>query len=177
MAKRSTHFRQPRCEYPFAGLVRAAGVADVEELQEIMGFAGLEKRIRVLERFFSATGKQCTCRTGVETTYHNATELKKLMEIRCPVHGFRDLGYLRWLPSGLPLQPDDHNLCCCPPCPVRELLQGRRGPLTDLEQEEEMQRWEREYGPSSGDEFRNEEVRLARLRQKYEYTKRNSRRN
>ena len=149
----------------------------MEELQEIMGFVALEKRIRALEHLFSAIGKECSCRTGEQTTYHNAEDLKNLLEIRCPAHGFRDLGRLRWLPSGLPLQPDDFNLCSCPPCPVRELLQGRRGPLTDLEQEEETQRWEREYGPSSGDEFRNEEVRLARLRQKYEYTKRNSRRN
>lgn len=144
----------------------------MEELQEIMGIAALEIRIRALEQFLSAIGKQCSCRTGGLTTYHNATELKKLMQIRCPVHGFRDLGRLRWLPSGLPLQPDDHNLCCCPPCPVRELLQGRRGPLTDLEHEEETQRWEREYGPSSEEEFRNEEVRVAGLRQKYEYAKR-----
>ena len=49
----------------------------------------------------------------------SAEELKKLMDIRCPVHGFRDLGHLRWLPSGLPLRPDDQNLCSCPPCPVR----------------------------------------------------------
>jgi hypothetical protein len=146
-------------------------------LQVIMGIAALEKRVRALEQAFTAAGKQCICRTGEQTTYHNAKELKNLLEICCPAHGFRDLGYLRWLPSGLPLQPDDHNLCCCPPCPVRELLQGRRGPLTDLEQEEETQRWEREYGPSSEEEFRNEEVRVARLRQKYEYAKQNSRRN
>ena len=141
-----------------------------------MGFAALEKRIRVLERFFSATGKRCNCQAGEQTTYHNAEELKTLMEIQCPAHGFRDLGYLRWLPSGLPLQPDHQNLCSCPPSPVREMLQGRRGPLNDLEQEEEMQRWEREYGPSSKDGFRTEEIRLARLRQIYEYAKRNSRR-
>lgn len=149
----------------------------MEELQEIMGFAALEKRIRALERFFSAPGKKCNCRTGEQTTYHNAEELRKLMEIRCPAHGFRDLGRLRWLPRGLPLRPDDHNLCSCSPCPTRELLQGRRGPLTDLEHEEETQRWERGFGPGSDQAFREEQARVARLRQKYEYTKRNSRRN
>jgi hypothetical protein len=145
-------------------------------LREIMGFAALEKRIRALEQAFSATGKQCSCRAGEHTTYHSAEELKNLMDIRCPAHGFRDLGYLRWLPSGLPLQPDDQNLCSCPPCPVRELLQGRRGPLTDVEQEKEEQRWERECGPSSDKEFGRKQARVEQLLQKYEYNKRNRRR-
>jgi hypothetical protein len=145
-------------------------------LQVIMGIAALEKRVRALEQVFKAAGKQCNCRTGEQTTYHSAEELKNLMGIRCPAHGFRDLGYLRRLPSGLPLQPDDHNLCSCPPCPVRELLQGRRGPLTDVEQEEEEQKWEREFGASSDQEFRRQQARVEQLLQKYEYNKRNRRR-
>jgi hypothetical protein len=98
------------------------------------------------------------------------------MDVRCPAHGFRDLGYLRWLPSELPLQPDDQNLCSCPPCPVREFLQGRRGPLTEVEQEEEEQRWERECDPGSDEEFRRKQARAEQLLQKYEYNKRNRRR-
>jgi len=148
----------------------------VEELQEIMGFAALEKRIRGLEQYLSATGKECNCRTGEQTTYHNAEELEKLMEIRCPAHGFRDLGHLRWLPRGLPLQSDDQSLCSCSPSPVREFLRGRRGPLTELEHQEWTQRWEREYGSSSDEKFRHEQARLARLRQEYETPSRNSRR-
>ena len=93
------------------------------------------------------------------------------MDIPCPAHGFRDLGHLRQLPSGLPLQPDDQNLCLCPPCPVREFLQGRRGPLTDLEQKEAEQRWEREYGPGSDEEFRCKQARIEQLVHRYEYKK------
>src|ERR1035437_3918181 len=140
-----------------------------------MGIAALEKRIRALEQAFSSTGKQCSCRTGGHTIYHIAEELKNLMDIRCAVHGFRDLGHLRWLPSGLPLQPDDQDLCSCPPCPVREFLQGRRGPLTEVEQEEEEQRWERECDPGSDEEFRREQARVEKLLKKYEFTKRNRR--
>jgi hypothetical protein len=145
-------------------------------LQEIMGFAALKKRIRVLEQAFSATGKQCICRTGGQTTYHSAKELKNLMDIRCPAHGFRDLGHLRWLTSGLPLQPDDQNLCSCPPCAVREFLQGRRGPLTEAEHAKEEQRWERASGAGSDEEFRREQARAEQLLQKYVYNKRNRRR-
>ena len=145
-------------------------------LQVIMGIAALEKRVRALEQVFKAAGKQCNCRTGEQTTYHSAEELKNLMGIRCPAHGFRDLGYLRRLPSGLPLQPDDQNLCSCPPCPVRELLQGRRGPLTDMEHAEEEQRWERECGPGSDEEFRREQGRVDQLLKKYVHNKRNERR-
>lgn len=144
-------------------------------LQEIMGFA-LEKRLRALEESFSATGKQCSCRTGGQTTYHSAEELRNVMTVRCTAHGFRDLGHLRWLSSGLPLQPEDQKFCSCPPCPVREFLRGRRGPLTEVEQEEEEQRWEREWGASSDEEFRREQARVEQLLQKYEYDKRNRRR-
>ena len=99
-----------------------------------------------------------------------------IMKVGCPAHGFRDLGYLRWLPSGLPLRCDDQNLCSCRPSPVRELLQGRRGPLTDAEQEEEKHRWERECGPGSDEEFRSKQARMQLLLKKYEYDKRNRRR-
>jgi hypothetical protein len=142
-----------------------------------MGLAALEKRIQALEQYFSATGMECNCRTGEQTTYHNAEELEKLLEIRCPVHGFRDLGHLRWLPRELPLQPDDQSLCSCSPSPVREFLWGRRGPLTELEHEDEAQRWEREFGSGSDQVFRKEQARVERLRQGYENTKRNSRSN
>ena len=145
-------------------------------LQEIMSFAALEKRIRALEYAFSATGKLCNCRTGEKTTYHSAEELKKLMDIRCPAHGFRDLGHLRWLPSGLPLRPDDQDLCSCPPCPVHDFLQGRRGPLTEAEQEKEERRWEAEYGTSSDGKFRREQTLVEQVLRRYEYHKRKGRR-
>ena len=141
-------------------------------LREIMGFVALEKRIRALELAFSATGKECNCRTGEKTTYHSAEELKKLIDIPCPAHGFRDLGYLRWLPSRLPLRPDDQNLCSCPPCPLREFLQGHRGPLTDVEHEEQAHRWEREYGPGSDKEWQLEQKLGEPFLKKYEHAKR-----
>jgi len=151
-------------------------MAEVEVgLQEIMSFAALEKRIRALEQAVSATGKRCTCRTGDRTTYHTAEELKKLMDIRCPAHGFRDLGHLKWLPSGLPLRADDQNLCSCPPCPVRDVLQGRRGPLTEAEEEQEEQRWEAENGTSSDGKFRREQALVEQVLRKYEYHKRRRR--
>lgn len=142
-------------------------------LQEIMGFAALEKRIRALEHLFAATGKPCSCRAGGQTTYHSAEELKTIMRVRCAAHGFRDLGHLRWLPSGLPLQTDDQNLCSCPPCPVREFLQGRRGPLTEVEQEKQEQRWEKECDANSDEEFRREQTRIEQLLQRYVYNRRN----
>ncbi len=98
------------------------------------------------------------------------------MEIRCPAHGFRQLGYLRWLPSGLPLQAEDQNLCSCPPCPVREFLQGQRGPLTEGEQREVEQRRERESGSRSDENFRREQASLEPLLRTYQSMKRNRRR-
>lgn len=151
-------------------------MAEVEVGLQTMDFAALEKRISVLEQAVSATGKHCNCRTGERATYHSAEELKKLMDIRCPAHGFRELGHLRWLPSGLPLRPDDRNLCSCPPCPVRDFLQDRRGPLTEAEQEKEERRWEAEYGTSSDGKFRREQALVEQVLRKYEYDKRNGRR-
>jgi hypothetical protein len=142
-----------------------------------MGLTQLEKRIRALELAYLESGKECRCRSRGQTTFHSAKELNAVLDIRCPRHGFRDLGHLRWLPSGLPLQPEDQNCCSCPPCPVREFLQGRRGPLTEVEQEEEEQRWERVWGPSSDEEFRREQARVEKLLKKYEFNKRNPRRN
>lgn len=98
------------------------------------------------------------------------------MSVRCPTHDFRDLGHLTWLPGGLPLQTDDQNVCSCPPSPVREFLQGRRGPLTEVEQEKEQGRWQQEYGQGSNEHARREQARVAQLLQKYEYLKRKTRR-
>jgi hypothetical protein len=136
-----------------------------------MRIATLEERVRALERALSAGGKPCTCRIGTRTAFHTAEELAKIMAGRCPVHRFRDLGCLRWLPKGLPLHLDDRILCSCPPCPVREFLQGRRGPLTDAEQEEWQQRWERELGPESDEDFRHKQARIEKLLVKYECEK------
>ena len=126
-----------------------------------MGLPALEKRVRALEQalFGEARGRQWNCRSGRETSYHGAAELEEIMNVRCPVHDVRDLGYLRWTPSGMPLRPEDRDFCSCPPCTVREFLQGERGPLTEEEQQAEKQRWEKEYAEASHEEFRREQAR------------------
>ena len=126
-----------------------------------MGLPALEKRVRALEQalFGEARGRQCNCRSGRETSYHRVAELEEIMKVRCPVHDVRDLGYLRWTPSGMPLRPEDRDFCSCPPCTVREFLQGERGLLTEEEQEGEKQRWEQEYAEASDEEFRREQAR------------------
>jgi len=134
-----------------------------------MVLAALERRVRVLEAALWAIGKQCRCRAGQQTSYHTAEELKRITDIRCPAHGFRDLGHLARVGSGLPLQPGDQHLCSCPPCPVREFLLGRRGPLTEQEQEEEERRWAREFAPGSDEDFRRDEAQARQLLQKYQY--------
>ena len=140
-----------------------------------MRFAAFEKRVRALEQALSAAGKQCVCRKGRQTCYHNAEELKAMMDIPCHLHGFRDLGDLRWVPSGLPLRSEDRIICSCPPSPVREFLQGERGPLTGIEHEEEERRWGRECSPDSDEEFRCDQARAESLLN--EYNKRKRRRN
>ena len=126
-----------------------------------MGLPALEKRVRALEQalFGEAWGRQCNCRSGRETSYHRVAELEEIMKVRCPVHDVRDLGYLRWTPSGMPLRPEDRDFCSCPPCTVREFLQGERGPLTEEEQQAEEQRWEQKYAEASHEEFRREQAR------------------
>jgi hypothetical protein len=136
-----------------------------------MRLAALQKRVRALEVASRAIGRRCHCRAGRQTKYHTAEELKRIMEIRCPAHGFRDLGDVRSMASGLPLQLEDQHLCSCPPCPVREFLQGRRGPLMEVEQQEEERRWERECSLAGDEEFRREQARASRLVQQYEYNR------
>ena len=126
-----------------------------------MGLPALEKRVRALEQawFGEARGRQCNCRSGRETSYHSAAELEEIMNVHCPVHDVRDLGHVNWIPSGLPLRAEDRDLCSCPPCAVRDFVQGTRGPLTLEEQEGEKQRWEQEYAEASHEEFRREQAR------------------
>ena len=139
-----------------------------------MGLPALEKRVRALEQalFGEARGRQCNCRSGRETSYHRVAELEEIVNLRCPVHDVRDLGYLRWTPSGMPLRPEDRDFCSCPPCTVREFLQGERGPLTEEEQQAEKQRWEKEYAEASHEEFRREQARGGVLPQRSQQKKR-----
>jgi len=140
----------------------------------IMGVAGLERRVRVLERALlqHSSAKGCNCRFGQQTRYHTATELEQIMVMCCPVHDIRDLGHVRWIASGLPLRAEDRDLCCCPPCAVRDFVQGTRGPLSVEEQEAEERRWEQEYAEASDEEFRREQARAEVLLHRYQQKKR-----
>jgi len=91
------------------------------------------------------------------------------MSIRCPAHGFRDLGRLRWLPSALPLRTDD--VCRCSSSPVRDFLEGRRGPLTEAELNGAEHNWEKTYGPESNDAWLFERRCIDYLLRQYEQEK------
>ena len=87
--------------------------------------AALEKRLCLVERGFLSRSTDCCCRPGGETNYHTATELERIMNVRCAVHQFRDLGSICWVPSGTPLLLEDRSLCECPPSLTRDLLAGK----------------------------------------------------
>ena len=78
------------------------------------------------------------------------------MRIRCPVHIFCDLGELAWAPLSMPLRTEDSTLCCCPPSPAREWLDGQRGPLTKEEQTQECLGWEKAFSEDPEDKMRVE---------------------
>src|SRR5689334_7871374 len=103
----------------------------------MMSLAALEKRLRKVEITFLGVGNGCCCRWGRKTNYHIATELEKIMNVRCPIHQFRDLGDICWVPTGTPLLSQDRNLCACPPSLTRDLLAGNIGFLTPEEHEQE----------------------------------------
>ena len=115
----------------------------------------IKKRLHALEalaRF--STG--CKCRFLQETFFHNIADLKRILDIRCPVHTFCDLGEFSWVPLGMPLRTEDQRHCSCPPSPIREWLSGKRGPLTDEEQTEECLSWEQELSEDPEDKMRLE---------------------
>ena len=101
-----------------------------------------EHRIRKLEHLRLTVDGHCNCREGdQETLYHGAADLERIIAVRCPLHGIRRLGRVSWVPSGMPLRAEDRDLCVCPACAAREWLEGRRGPLTEDEQEAECLNW------------------------------------
>ena len=103
----------------------------------------LKKRLSALEAITSY-GTGCKCRFLQVTFFHSAADLGRIMSVPCPVHVFCDLGELSWAPSSMPLRSDDMHLCSCPASPTRDWLSGKRGPLTEQEQEEECRTWEQE---------------------------------
>ena len=138
-----------------------------------MRWLRLNTRIRALETAVAVrSGRECNCRYNQETSYHSAAELAQIMEIRCPMHEVRDLGHLRWVPSGLPLRTEDREFCSCPPFAIREFLQGSRGPLTQEEQEEACRVWDEQFTEQADQSFHADQVHVRLLLQKYERGKR-----
>ncbi len=129
----------------------------------------LEKRVKALEAIASRTSvnKACTCRSEKKTYYHTAADLEQIMGVNCLVHGFRDLGILLWVPPGTPILPEDRPLCSCPSCPTRDWLEGKRGPLTIEEQEEECRGWEPELTADMREKLRIERAQVKELVRKY----------
>jgi len=128
-------------------------------------------RISTLEA--KRRGHVCHCRRGGETRYHTAAELARVLSICCPVHEVRDLGFLLWVPPSTPLYPEDCKLCFCPPCAAREWREGRRGPLTEAEREQEYRSWEEQLSTEVIERFRRDQARARQLIQQYERKRRN----
>ena len=139
-----------------------------------MSHRALKKRLLALEQLYAGVG-ECSCRVNETTPYHNSLELKAILQISCAVHGFRELGELMCVGTGLSLRREDNQFCFCPASPLRELLLGRSEPLSQAEHEAEEEKWAREYGSTSEVDFRTDQVRVAQLVRTYEYNK--SRRN
>jgi hypothetical protein len=127
-------------------------------------------RVSVLEA--NKGGHVCNCRNGEETRYHTAAELSRILNVRCPVHEVRDVGWLLWVPPSTPLRREDRSLCSCPPCAGRSWREGTRGPLNDEEREQEYGRWEEQLGADAKERFRRDQVRVKRLVHVYERNKR-----
>jgi hypothetical protein len=137
-----------------------------------MSLAGLDKRLCLVERKFLSFSNDCCCRWGRKTNYHISAELEQMMNVRCPIHQFLDLGDICWVPSGTPLLPQDRSLCACPPSLTRDLLAGNIGFLTPEEHEEECGKWREEFTQKAEQDFRIEQGRVAALVRKYLRNKR-----
>lgn len=125
-----------------------------------------ENRIRKLEQLCAAVDSRCNCREDDEETfYHNIPDLEKIIAVRCPVHGRRVLERVSWVPSGMPLRAEDRHLCLCPPCPAREWFEGRRGPLTEEEQERECHSWEEQLSEQGIASFHQDQIKVKRVLQ------------
>jgi hypothetical protein len=97
----------------------------------------------------------CNCRGRgkkiVETKFHTAEELEKILWVPCPVHGIREPGFVCFTPPWCLLKKPDLKFCTCPPHPWRDFVTGKRPKPTC---EEEM-----EYSRTG--EYKTEEERKA----------------
>jgi hypothetical protein len=70
--------------------------------------------------------KICNCK--VVTRHHNANCLRAILNAssrECPVHGFRDFGFLWQVPNWVILSGDDDQFCSCPEHPWRSFVPVR----------------------------------------------------
>lgn len=93
---------------------------------------GLQKRLSRLEQYVARrTEKPLICNCKEATRYHNSAclaELLRKMPRVCPIHGFRDLHFLRLYPEGRLLQ-EDRQFCPCVANPWNAFIRGP-GPHT-----------------------------------------------
>jgi len=86
----------------------------------------LEKRLsRVEQQLAERTEKPIVCNCRYRTNFHNADcldALLKQMPRVCPLHGFRQLGFLMWAPKWYRLWREDNRFCPCPPHPWRSFV-------------------------------------------------------
>jgi hypothetical protein len=93
---------------------------------------GLEKRLSRIEQLLAEGPKSRICNCRRETHFHNAdcldALLKRVTRV-CPLHRFRDLGFLMLIPRWFALISEDSQFCPCPPDPWRSLILSE-GPHT-----------------------------------------------
>jgi hypothetical protein len=93
-----------------------------ERLEHKLG--RIERALRKIKDVRAALA--CTCRARERkipvTHYHTTQELKKILWVRCPVHGLRDPGFIMWTASRWPLNKEDWEFCTCPPHIWRDSL-------------------------------------------------------
>jgi hypothetical protein len=127
-----------------------------------MSATALEKRLTELELLFSKRAG-CICRSGRQTFYHTASDLKRILNVACPLHPFRDLGHLSCVPAGMPLLAQDRYLCDCSPNLSRDWLAGKGGPLTLEEMEEVCRQWRQEFSEEARQNFRTQQKHSGEL--------------
>jgi hypothetical protein len=138
-----------------------------------MSFIRIGKRVDKLERSSIFVNGRCNCRREQLTFYHSAADLERIMTLHCPVHGVRELGRVSWVPSGTPLIGPDRDLCSCRPSPAREWREGRRGPLTAEEWEEECRSGEEQLSTEAIGKFQADQTCVRQLLQQYRRMRRN----
>jgi len=130
-------------------------------------FHDLERRISRLERQIQPP-TPCNCR--LVTHFHNAHCLAAILEKterKCPVHGFREMGFLFQRSCPYPVVDEDNQFCRCPPHPWRS-LQLRRDSVTKEDCAAAMQAWhDNPPGPESNFEFQENSDRTKSLFKSY----------